>query len=817
MLSGQYAQAIQAFRPFKSGSLGLASQRATGACYLALERIPEAADAWSRELRLPLPLPEELARGPWPRLETVRIQNEGNALGDYPLEYIALVAARTFASSAPLRPGLDRTVEFLLRQAVRFAPASTLLQLTLAEYLQRSYLFTAEQPAPGAAQLREARALLEAVLAREPKNARALTGLGRLEEAVQANPDYLPARQHLASRYLQANDPRALAELEAVKQLAPNSFYHEQLIGALAAQGHRRLALEEAQQLVKLGSDRNNSYQKRQGQFLSGILYQEAGVPGMALDQYRSLAAPPGTRRPEAQHDFGLQSAFLAGLAALETGSIEQAEPYFRASAMAPAYYRPAAAFLAWIARRRGDEGGFWREMAATGFTPGQTVGFEAVPPLFSLNRSLQAVLKQFPDCLAARYLAAVHALRGFRDDPAARETLWKLAAELPDWPAPLQALTLSNPDRSSPEALELRRRGRRLAARLAALQAKEGAPSPRLPLALAWSVTGEESGRPLTDGRSLFTSDSRSLQRLSPLNGAPLAARATPLLPAPPVLAGGRLIVTHEQVAAAYDAESLKRLWVQPLEQLSAWMPAADERHAFFLLPRGELIAFDARLGTPLWATPCGSPPTAPPTLLGDQAIVATENGTVRGIGAADGRLRWKRRLAEPPEEAAYQTRRLVVAGGRIFFLAQQHSTQAGDWLVGALDSSGKPLWSTRLNLGSRQTNCFALEGGRTLLVVGEYRARLILLDGAMGRELATHSLETEEGREMVASVAAGWLFLRTPDGSLCATDPKSGKVLWKSDEPLPATAVLSAGPRVIAWVEGWRQLLGFVPAPGK
>src|SRR5262249_57839611 len=128
-------------------------------------------------------------------------------------------------------------------------------------------------------------------------------------------------------------------------------------------------------------------------------------------------------------------------------------------------------------------------------------------------------------------------------------------------------------------------------------------------------------------------------------------------------------------------------------VDQWGAWIPAADERHGFFLLPRGELIAFDARVGTPLWATPCGSPPSAPRALLGDQAIVATEDGTVRGIGAADGRLRWKRRLAELPEEAAYQTRRLVVAGGRIFFLAQQHSTRAGDWLVGALDSSGKPL----------------------------------------------------------------------------------------------------------------------------
>src|SRR6185369_5491960 len=119
---------------------------------------------------------------------------------------------------------------------------------------------------------------------------------------------------------------------------------------------------------------------------------------------------------------------------------------------------------------------------------------------------------------------------------------------------------------------------------------------------------------------------------------GAPVAVRPTPVPAAPPASAAGRLVVTHGLVAAAYDAETLRRLWVQPLDEKSPWTPAADDRRAFFLLARGDLVACDARAGTPLWATPCGSPPTSPPTLLGDLVLVATEDGTLRALAAADG-----------------------------------------------------------------------------------------------------------------------------------------------------------------------------------
>ncbi len=827
--AGKFDAALKAFGELGQPPHQAAARRGIGAVSLAQGRLPEAAAVWaSSGLRAPLPIPEALAAdGRWPDVGPVKVAGRGLNLGDYPRAYVAIAAARRFAAAPIPFPGSERLIEALLRLAVRCDPDSTPVTLALADFLRAPARFVPGAALPRPAQLRDARALLEALLARNPKNARALAALGRDEEAARADSDYLPARRRLADRYLAARDPRAVAELEAVVGLSPqDAGARERLVLAHHRHGFRRLALEAAQRMVAAGRRSRHRTMEWRGRLLSGILYQHAGLPEIALAEYGELIGHPEA----AGGPSGATPRFLAALAHLEAGRLEAAAPLLGWPGFAQRQRRMADLFRAWLAHRRGDVERRSLHLAAARPAAGEHYSLGEEVQLFSLDRSLSAILAGAPDCFAARYLLAARgvknsAYRGRTGGEAVRlaqAELRKLAAEFPDWSAPLLALAPLGGTLSPEQARAARQRQRREVASLEAMAERERPVPPRLPLAPAWSAdTGTPAGL-LAEGSLLLTWGPTWLRRHSPLNGAPLADRELPRTPVVPVLAGGRLIVHHGQVAAAYDPRTLRRLWVQPLPALVPVRAVGDERIVVFLLASGHLVGLDAASGDRVWTTSEGAPGSALLARNGNQVVAgavtsAARGGRLQAFGLADGRRLWQADLAAVPEGAGAQwvVRQLVAGPGRMVVLASPPvAGRRAVFLAAAFDTAGKRLWAARLLPGRRQAKAFALDGGRQLLVVGDYSATGLVLETASGKEKPPLQLDRQFSRHAVIGASGPWLFARSPSGQLSALEASTARVLWQSSPGVSVQEAAVVGSRIVVLASGGR-LLGYAAAP--
>ena len=109
------------------------------------------------------------------------------------------------------------------------------------------------------------------------------------------------------------------------------------------------------------------------------------------------------------------------------------------------------------------------------------------------------------------------------------------------------------------------------------------------------------------------------------------------------PASDGARIYAgSHEGEAAAFDAQTGRKLWAVKTELPLAAGPGVGEGIVVFGTTDGDLVALDAESGMERWRQPVGSEVLAPPAIAPNVVLVRTVDGRLRGFSARDGATLW-------------------------------------------------------------------------------------------------------------------------------------------------------------------------------
>lgn len=146
------------------------------------------------------------------------------------------------------------------------------------------------------------------------------------------------------------------------------------------------------------------------------------------------------------------------------------------------------------------------------------------------------------------------------------------------------------------------------------------------------------------------------------------------------PVVSGGRVFVpTLWGNVYAFDALTGEPLWTTPLTEPIVHTAAATGGRVFVASTDGKVYCLNAADGKPVWTfeSLSGKGFSTAPLLAEDRLFIADRAGIVYALTQAEGGLVWKRELGAPVfQSAAYNDGRVVVGDEAMFV----HSLNAAD-----------------------------------------------------------------------------------------------------------------------------------------
>lgn len=194
-----------------------------------------------------------------------------------------------------------------------------------------------------------------------------------------------------------------------------------------------------------------------------------------------------------------------------------------------------------------------------------------------------------------------------------------------------------------------------------------------------------------------------------------------------------------------------------------------------------GDVAAFDAATGEPVWTVRVGGPLRGAPTLAQDSVYVTTQDNRIFALDRADGKARWD----------SASTIELAGVFGMAAPAAAQGTVVAG-FSSGELTAyryeNGRVLWQDALSRTSISTAVASLSDIDAEPVIDNGRVYSI---GQGGRMVA---LELNSGQRIwevnlagIATpwVAGEWIFVVTDQARLYAVARSSGKAKWMTQLP--------------------------------
>lgn len=267
--------------------------------------------------------------------------------------------------------------------------------------------------------------------------------------------------------------------------------------------------------------------------------------------------------------------------------------------------------------------------------------------------------------------------------------------------------------------------------------------------------------------------SDNRS--GYSPLGGPTLATQTWSAclssyhLRAGPVVDGDRLYVADDlgTVFAVNLSANGSVLWnrtvgVEPVT------PEIVGDELLVASARGNLSAFNATTGTPLWQLNLGSAVVQGITVANGAIVVGTTSGLIEAFAVASGSALWRQTLSQPVGGA------ISADGGRLFVVGANGTLEA-------LSDSGTVDWST--SVGAGVATAPAAGGG--VVVVGDLAGRVSAFSESDGHlewvrsgALGGHA----DSIHATPALTPQSVFAQLDSGSVLALNRTTGAVEWET-----------------------------------
>ena len=256
-------------------------------------------------------------------------------------------------------------------------------------------------------------------------------------------------------------------------------------------------------------------------------------------------------------------------------------------------------------------------------------------------------------------------------------------------------------------------------------------------------------SADPVSDGRAVYTLDSRSRLTATSLGGGQVWARSlVPGFERDGDASGGGVAVSGQTVYATTGY--------------------------------GELHALDPATGGERWVQRLDAPITTP-KVVGDTVFVVSRDGRAWSIDAETGRIRWDLPsqpamavMATAPSPAVTDSLAIFPFGsGELQAVLRQSGLRVWGGTV-----SGERLGVAYANIGDI-TGDPVVSGGR--LFAGTTAGRMVALDVASGARLWT----VNEGAVSPITITGGSAFAVTDRAQVLRMDVATGEVLWRRDLP--------------------------------
>ena len=246
------------------------------------------------------------------------------------------------------------------------------------------------------------------------------------------------------------------------------------------------------------------------------------------------------------------------------------------------------------------------------------------------------------------------------------------------------------------------------------------------------------------------------------------------------PATDGARIFAgAHDGQAAAYDAETGRKVWsIKTKLPLSAG-PAYGDGLLVFGTTDGELLALDAETGMERWREAVGSEVLAAPAIGVNVIALRTVDGRLRGFSATDGKTLWSVEENMPSltlrgNTAPRVAGNLVVCG-------------FNNGRVGAYDlTSGEAQWEVAVANPTGRTDLERLvDVSRGLEIVGSqayvvgYHGRAVGVDMATGLVLWQHDISSYAG--LGADFAN--VYVTSDVDAVVALDRRGGETVWTQE----------------------------------
>ena len=205
-----------------------------------------------------------------------------------------------------------------------------------------------------------------------------------------------------------------------------------------------------------------------------------------------------------------------------------------------------------------------------------------------------------------------------------------------------------------------------------------------------------------------------------------------------------------------------------------------ADDRIVVVGSPKGDVLAFSAADGSPLWSARASSEVLSPPAVGQGLVVVRSGDNRLVAFDARDGSRKW---IYQRPTPALS----LRVAASPLITERYVFAGFPGGKLVAVNVANGSALWEGTVALPKGVTELDRVADitsapiiyGRTICSVA-FQGRVACFDLGNGNQLWARDMSSSAG----LAIDARYVYVSDDKGSVLALDFASGASLWKQDK---------------------------------